>query len=260
MTTRSARPLNLLVGCLLVAAMPGLAFGTVPAAGATPAPSAPAAEDPAPPAMPKPYAPPPASAPPAPNAAPAPAPSATPRPYAPPPAAPSPYPPPGAYPVAPPPQGAPPAYYYPAPPPAAYFPTAQRLVWLDLQLADLRLRHDEITFGGPVALMVTGTIVGIAGLAVIPEPCNYYDTYDTCEQRDDQAAIGVMMFIGGAVAATIGTISSIIRGAKKRNLANQIRVRESEAAALRGMHYPVQPRVGVGPTSGGGSMSLAFDF
>jgi hypothetical protein len=179
-------------------------------------------------------------------------------PYAPPPAAPPPGAQPAPYPYAP-----PPGYYYPPPayPPAAppaYF-TAQRLALLGAELTNLRFRYDEITFGGPVALIVSGAVVGVVGLAIIPENtyCSYNDPYyDDCQSRQDQATLGVLMFAAGAAGVTIGIIQSIIRGSKRRHLARQIQLRESEAAALRGL----QPRWGVAPLRHGGGLTLALDF
>jgi hypothetical protein len=158
----------------------------------------------------------------------------------------------------------PPAYDYPPPAPPAYF-TAQRLAMLDAQLYDLRLRHDEITFGGPTALIVGGIVVGIAGIAIIgANDCSYdyygsqsYYDYEACRrEHEDETALGALMLIGGAIAVPIGIIQSIIRGSKRSHLRRQISLREAEANALRGLH----PRWGLAPTRGGGSMSLALDF
>jgi hypothetical protein len=138
---------------------------------------------------------------------------------------------------------------------------------LDAQLADLRLRHDEITFGGPTTLIVGGLAVGITGIAIIAtHDCDYdnyyynqssYADYEACQRaNEDATALGVLMFAAGAVAVPIGIVQSIIRGSKRRHLRRQISLREAEANALRGLH----PRWGVAPTRGGGSLSLALDF
>jgi hypothetical protein len=136
-------------------------------------------------------------------------------------------------------------------------------------MRDLAARREEIGFGQPLVLIIGGAALGIAGIAVMAaNTCNEYDyqygtTFDNygayldCQQaHEDEQTMGVLMFLGGATAVTIGIISSIIRGAKRRHLTRQILVRQNESNALRSLH----PRWGVTPTRGGGAMSLAFSF
>jgi hypothetical protein len=260
--------MNILVGVLVMTAMPGIAFAGTPAAA--PAPAQAPLDDPAPPARPAP--PQAAPQPPAPQ-------PAMPQPYAPPPppapqgqppaglVAPQGYPPPGAYPAypaypAPSPGYYPPPAYPPAYAPPAYF-TAQKLVVLDAEIRDLSARRDAIGFGGPLVLLIGGAALGIAGIAVISaNSCSTYDyreydSYYACQEaHDDEQSMGAFMLLAGATGVTIGIISSIIRGAKRRHLARQIYARQSEANALRSLH----PRWGVIPKRDGGALSLAFSF
>jgi hypothetical protein len=250
------RALNVLIGSLIAVAMPGLAFAgtpapaagqptttTPPAAATPPASAAPAM--PAPQPTPQPYAPPP------------------PQPYAPAPAAPQGYPQaPQGYPQAAPPgyppPGAPPAYYYPPPayPPPGYYPP-NRLALLDAEISSLRLQHDSISLGVPIGFMIGGGVVGVIGLALADQPCEYdYDgNFGGCANEDSRV-LGAFMAIGGGVFVTIGIIQTIVRSARRGRLSRQIRLREQEAAALRG----APPRFGFAPTRGGGAMTLALDF
>ena len=86
--------------------------------------------------------------------------------------------------------------------------------------------------------------------------CSDYEyPYETCDRSAQD--LGALLMLGGIAGMTVGTIQSIIRGAKRRNLARQITTRQSEAAALRGLH----PTWGLAPTrGGGGTLTLALDF
>jgi len=214
---------TLLGGILLGGALPGVALaGTDPAAIA-----APAAVPPAPPSN----APPPA------------------YPYAAPP-----------YPA--PTYAAPYGYPPPAPgyPPSAYF-TAPRVAVLEAQIGELQERRDEITMEAPVTLLIGGSVLTVIGLGLIGANVCSTDSYGNqtdpnCHENDNRVGLGVTLFALGTVGAVAGTVSTIIRGAKRRHIARQIEARQLEVNALRGL----APRVDFTPApSGGGTFSLAFD-
>ncbi len=213
-------------GVLLASALPGVALaGTDPAAiAAAPPPLAPPMNTPPPPSAAPPY---PAPVYDVPN-------------YA------APY-------------GYPPAPY--AYPPSAYF-AAPRVAVLEAQIGELQTRRDDITFAGPVTAIVGGAVLTIVGVGVASSNvCSTnesgYPTNPSCTDNDDRVTLGVFMVGLGIVGVGVGTLSTIIRGAKRRHLARQIEARQLEVNALRGF----APRVDFKPTpSGGGTFSLAFDF
>ncbi|HTA20106.1 MAG TPA: hypothetical protein VK989_12495, partial [Polyangia bacterium] len=78
-----------------------------------------------------------------------------------------------------------------------------------------------------------------------------------CVENDNRVGLGVILLGLGVVGVVGGTVSTIIRGAKRRHIARQIEARQLEVNALRGF----APRVDFTPApSGGGTFSLAFDF
>jgi hypothetical protein len=223
-----ARVRTLVGGILIGCALPGVALaGADPAAIAAP-PAAPPAPPPGPPSN------------------------------APPPAYPAPYPAP-AY-------GAPyaaPYGYPPAPgyPPSAYF-TAPRVALLEAQIGELQTSRDEITFAEPLTLLVGGGVLAIVGIGMIGSAICSKDQYGnqtdpSCVENDNRAGLGAALFGLGLVGGVVGTVSTVIRGAKRRHLARQIAARQLEVNVLRGL----APRVDFTPApSGGGTFSLAFDF
>jgi hypothetical protein len=63
--------------------------------------------------------------------------------------------------------------------------------------------------------------------------------------------------LGGAAIA-VGVALGVSRFVERSILGSKIRTKVREAMMLQGL--PPQPRWGVAPTRGGGSLILAFDF
>jgi len=160
------------------------------------------------------------------------------------------------------PYGAPYAYP-PAPgyPPSAYF-AAPRVAVLEAQIGELQERREEISLEAPLTLLIGGGVLTLVGLVVIGANVCSTDSYGNqtdpnCHENDDRVRLGVTLFGLGAVGAVAGTVSTIVRGARRRHLARQIEARQLEVNALRG----IAPRVDFTPApSGGGTFSLALDF
>ncbi len=153
--------------------------------------------------------------------------------------------------------------YSPAPgyPPSAYF-AAPRVAVLEAQIGELQQRRDEISLAPPLTLLIVGGAMTIVGVVMIGSNVCSTDAYGNqtdpnCVENDNRVGLGVTLFALGAVGAVAGTISTIIRGAKRRHIARQIEARQLEVNALRGF----APRVDFTPApSGGGTFSLALDF
>jgi hypothetical protein len=153
--------------------------------------------------------------------------------------------------------------YPPAPgyPPSAYF-AAPRVAVLEAQIGELQQRRDEISLAPPLTLLIVGGAMTIVGVVMIGANVCSTDAYGNqtdpnCVENDNRVGLGVTLFALGAVGAVAGTVSTIIRGARRRHIARQIEARQLEVNALRGF----APRVDFKPTpSGGGTFSLAFDF
>ncbi|HEX4406460.1 MAG TPA: hypothetical protein VH560_16590 [Polyangia bacterium] len=216
-----AKVRTLVGGILLGCALPGVALaGTVPTAGAAPSMAAPT--------------PPPAYAPPPPPAYGAPA-----------------YVPPYGYPGT-------PGY-----PPSAYF-AAPRMAVLEAQIGELEQRRDDISLAPPVTVLVVGGAMTIVGLAMIGANVCSTDDYGNqtdpnCVENDNRVGLGATLLVLGGIGVVAGTVSTIIRGARRRHLARQIAARQLEVNALRGF----APRVDFKPApsgGGGGTFSFAFDF
>jgi hypothetical protein len=156
-------------------------------------------------------------------------------------------------------------YGYPAAPygypPSAYFATPRAAV-LEAQIGELQQRRDEISLAPPLTLLIVGGAMTIVGVVMIGSNVCSTDAYGNqtdpnCVENDNRVGLGVTLFALGAVGAVAGTISTIIRGARRRHIARQIEARQIEVNALRGF----APRVDFTPApSGGGTFSLALDF
>jgi hypothetical protein len=184
--------------------------------------------------------------------------------------APPPYAPPPGYPVYPLQQGYPPPGYYP--PPNAYpgyplpqryrqgaYTAAERLTMLDFEIQQLEAQRARYTLGPPLALMIAGAVVASVGLVVVgSSSCDTSTSASDVSCQSNAEGLGILVFAGGVVLATIGTVQLIIRSAKRSHVGHQIAARQLEVEGLRGLG---RPRVDFVPThSGGGVLTLALDF
>jgi hypothetical protein len=165
-------------------------------------------------------------------------------------------------PQTPPTPAAPPAYGGPNPyqPPDYYF--AMRSATINAQLAELRLKRDDISLAWPLTMLVGGGAL-IAGAIIAIEagvcPTDEYglQTDPSCRPKDQLVEVGVGAFLVGTVGVIAGTVSTIVRSARRSHISHQIRAREVELGTLRAS----PPRWTLAPTpNGGGTFSLALDF
>jgi hypothetical protein len=134
---------------------------------------------------------------------------------------------------------------------------------LDAQIIDLQMRREEISLAWPIILMLGSGALGVAGIAATRSNSCATDSYGrpidpNCVRNPTAVEWGTAMFAGSFVGLAFGSVSLIIRTAKRRHLASQIHERQIEANALRGLP---PPRWSVSPTrDGGGLFSVALDF
>jgi hypothetical protein len=133
---------------------------------------------------------------------------------------------------------------------------------LDAQIVDLQLRRDDVSLAWPIILLLGSGALGVVGFATVRANICTTDSYGrrtdpNCVPNATGVDWGDAMIIGSLVGLAFGSVSLIIRTAKRRHLARDIHERQLEANALRGLP---PPRWSFSPTRAGGLFSLALDF